>query len=142
MDPKKIRAISDWPLPKDVADVWSFMGLTGYYRRFIEGFSKIAYPITSLQKKGVKFAWTSRCQKSFDKLKELLTRAPVLKVVDPLKNYTVYTDASLEGVGGVLSQDRHVVCYVSRKLKEHERNYVVHDLELAAMVHTLKMWRH
>ena len=74
----------------------------------------------------------------------MLTRAPVLKVVDPLKKYTVYTDASLEGVGGVLSQEGHMVCYESRKLKEHECNYVVHDLELeavvAAVVHTLKMW--
>ena len=140
VDPKKIHAISEWPVPKDVTDDRSFMGLTGYYRRFIEGFSKIAYPITSLQKKGVKFAWTSRCQESFDQLKELLTRVPVLKVVDPLKNYTVYIDASLQGVGGVLSQDEHVVCYESCKLKEHERNYVVHDLELTAVVHALKMW--
>jgi len=128
MDPKKIRAISDWPVPKDVADILSFMGLTGYYRRFIEGFSKISYPITSLQKKGVKFTWTSICQESFDQLKELLTRALVIKVADPLKNYTVCIDASLEGVGGVLSQEGHVVCYESCKLKEHEHNYVVHEL--------------
>ena len=72
----------------------------------------------------------------------MLTRAPVLKVDDPLKNYTVCIDASLEGVGGVLSQDRHVVYYKSCKLKEHESKYVVHDLELAAMVHALKMWLH
>ena len=90
----------------------------------------------------MKFTWTSKCQESFDQLKELLTKAPVLKVADPLKNYTVCTDASLEGVGGVLTQEGHVVCYESRKLKEHERNYVVHDLELAAVVHALKMWWH
>ena len=69
VDPKKVQAISDWLVPKDMADVRSFMGLTGYHRIFIEGFSKIAYPITSLQKKGVKFAWTSRFQESFDQLK-------------------------------------------------------------------------
>ena len=100
------------------------------------------YPILSLHKKGVKFVWSLRCQESFDKLKELLTRAPVLNVADPLKNYTVCTDASLEGVGGVLSQQGHVVYYESRKLKDHKRNYVIHDLELVAMVHALKMWWH
>ena len=140
VDPKKIKAISDWPIPKDVTDIWSFMGLTGYCRRFIKDFSRIAYPITSLQKKGIKFVWSSKCQESFDKLKELLTQAPVLKVADPLKDYTVCTDASQEGVGGVLSQEGHVVCYESRKLKDHERNYVVHELELTTMVHALKMW--
>ena len=82
------------------------------------------------------------CQESFDKIKELLTREPILKVDDPLKSYTVYTNSSLEGVGGVLSQEGHVVYYESRKLKDHKRNYVVLDLELVAMVHVLKMWWH
>ena len=73
VDPEKIRAIEDWPVPKDVTDVRSFMGITGYYRRFIEGFSKIANPITSLQKKGKKFDWNLKCEESFKKLKTLLT---------------------------------------------------------------------
>ena len=73
VDPKKIKAIEDWPVPKDVMDVRSFMGITGYYRRFIEGFSKIANPITSLQKKGNKFDWNKKCKDSFKKLKTLLT---------------------------------------------------------------------
>ena len=72
----------------------------------------------------------------------MLTRAAVLKVANPLKNYTIYTDASLEGVGGVLSQDGHVFYYKSCKLKEHEHDYIVHDLELVVVVHGLKMWRH
>jgi hypothetical protein len=118
------------------------MGITGYYRRFIEGFSKIAYPITSLQKKGTKFNWSQKCQDSFNKLKELLTSTPILKVADPDKDFTVCVDASKEGLGGVLTQEGHVICYESRKLKEHERNYVTHDLELAAVIHALKMWRH
>jgi hypothetical protein len=76
VDPEKIKAIMEWPVPKDVVDIRSFMGITGYYRRFIEGFSKIADPITSLQKKGTKFNWLQKCQDSFNKLKELLTIAP------------------------------------------------------------------
>ena len=86
-------------MPKDVANIWSFMGLTSYYRWFIQGFSKIAYPIISLQKKGVKFVWSFKCQESFENLKRLLTMAPILKVDDPYKDYTVCTDASKEGLG-------------------------------------------
>ena len=118
------------------------MGLARYYRRFIEGFSKVAHAITSLQKKGMKFEWTSRCEESFQQLKYLLTNAPVLKVADPGNYFVVCTDACSQGLGGVLIQDNHVICYESRKMKEHEKNYVTHDLELAAIVHALKMWRH
>jgi hypothetical protein len=103
VDPEKTKAIMEWPVPKDVADIWSFMGITGYYRRFIEGFSKIAYPITSLQKKGTRFNWSEKCQDNFNKLKELLTMTPILKVADPDKDFTlnVCVDASKEGLGGV-----------------------------------------
>jgi hypothetical protein len=142
VDPEKTKAIMEWPIPKDVADIRSFMGITGYYRRFIEGFSKIAYPITSLQKKGTRFNWSEKCQDSFNKLKELLTMAPILKVADLDKDFTICVDASKEGLGGVLTQEGHVICYESQKLKEHEQNYVTHDLELAAVIHALKMWRH
>ena len=100
---QKIKAILEWPVPKDVADIRSFMGLIGYYRRFIQGFSKIAYPITSLQRKGVKFVWSVKCQEGFESLKILLTMAPILNVADPYKDYTVCTDASKEGLGRVLS---------------------------------------
>jgi hypothetical protein len=127
---------------KECNEVRSFMGLAGYYRRFIGGFSKIAHPITSLQKKGIKFEWTSKCEESFQLLKELLTSAPILNIVDPNENFVVCTDACKEGLGGVLTQNGHVVCYESRKLKEHERNYATHDLELATIIHALKMWRH
>jgi hypothetical protein len=83
VDPEKIEAIRGWPTPKNVTEVRSFMGLSGYYRRFIKGFSKIASPITSLQKKGVKFEWTSKCEESFQQLKGILTSAPILKIADP-----------------------------------------------------------
>jgi hypothetical protein len=119
-DPEKIRSIMEWPVPKDVADIRSFMGITEFYHRFIEGFSKIAYPINSLQNKGSKFNWSRKCQDSFNKLKELLTTAPILKVEDPDKYFTVCVDASKEGLGGVLTQEGHVICYESHKLKEHE----------------------
>ena len=114
MDPENIEAIMNWPTPRNVTAVRSFMGLAGYYRRFIEGFSKVAHGITSLQKKGMRFEWTSRCEESFQQLKNLLTSAPVLKVADPEKYFVVCTDACGQGIGGVLMQDNHVVCYESR----------------------------
>jgi hypothetical protein len=140
IDLEKIKFIMEWSVPKDVADIWSFMGITEYYHRFIEGFSNIAYPITSLQKKWTEFKWSEKCQDSFNKLKELLTIAPILKVADLDKDFTVCVDASKEGLGGVLTQEGHVICYESQKLKEHERNYVTHNLELAVVIHALKMW--
>ena len=118
------------------------MGLARYYRRFVEGFSRVAYPITSLQKKGKVFKWTKDCQRSFEQLKHLLTTAPVLCVADLEKEYVVCTDASKEGVGGVLMQEGKVIAYESRKLKEHEQKYSAYDLELTAVVDALKMWRH
>jgi hypothetical protein len=125
-----------------VAELRSFMGLAGYYRRFIVGFSKIAHPITSLQNKGTKFEWTPKCENNFNLLKELITSAPVLKIVDPNESFVVCTDACKEGIGGVFTQNGHVIGYESRKIEEHERNYATHDLELLSIVHALRMWRH
>jgi hypothetical protein len=99
----------EWPVPKDVADIRSFMGISGYYHRFIEGFSKIGYPITSLQKKGTKFNSSQKYQDSFNKLKELLLSEPILKIVDLDKDFTVCVDESKEGLGGVLTQEGHMI---------------------------------
>jgi hypothetical protein len=133
----------EWPIPKDVADIQSFMGITGYYRIFIEGFSKISYPITSLQKKGTKFTWSQKCQDNFNKLKELLTTTPILRVAEPDKEFIVCMDARKRRLGRCPNSRRaHVIFYESRKLKDHERNYVTHELELAVVIHALKMWRH
>eukprot|EP00253_Pinus_taeda_P029145 PITA_29145 len=132
----------EWSVPKDVVDIRSFMGLASYYSRFVEGFSRVAYPITSLQKKGRAFKWTPECQKIFEQLKHLLTTSPILSIADPNKDYVVCTDASKEGVGGVLMQEGKVIAYESRKLKEHAQKYFAYDLELAAIIHALKMWRH
>ena len=142
MDPGKIKAIEDWPVPKDVTDVQSFMGITGYYRRFIEGFSRIENLITSLQKKGNKFDWNQKCEDSFKKLKTLLTSALILRIVDPNKYFIVCTNACNDGLGGVLTEEGHVIAYESRKLKIHEKNYAIYDLELVAIIHALKMWHH
>jgi hypothetical protein len=142
VDPAKIQAIVEWPTPTNVSEVRSFMGLAGYYRRFVQGFSRIAHPITSLQRKGKKFIWTEKCSEAFQILKDKLTSAPILAVPDPAENFVVCTDASLEGIGAVLMQEGRVIAYESRKLKDHELNYPTHDLELAAVVHALNRWRH
>jgi hypothetical protein len=117
------------------------MGLYGYYRRFIAGFSRISHSITSLQRKGVKFQWTIECEKSFQQLKQLLTSAPIMRIADPNEDFMVCTDECKKGLAGVLSQNGFVVCFESKKLKEHERLYATHDLELETIVHALKKWR-
>ena len=128
-------------MPMNFTEVGYFMGLVGYYRRFIVGFSKIVHPITSLQKKGTKFEWTPKCEHNFNLLKELLTSAPVLNIADPNECFVVCTDTCKKGLGGVLRQNGHLIRYESRNIKEHERNYAMHGLELASIVHALRMWR-
>jgi hypothetical protein len=118
------------------------MGVVGYYKIFITGFSGIAHPITSLQRKGVKFQWTKKCERNFQQLKKLLTNASILRIVDPDEDFMVCTYACQEGFGGVLSQNEFVVCFESIKLKENERLYATHDLELETIVHDLNKWRH
>jgi hypothetical protein len=142
VDPKKVTAILDWKAPKDVRGIKSFIGMASYYRRFIEGFSKIARPMTALLAKKVEFKWTPACQESFEMLKQKLTTIPVLVLPDVHKPFSVYCDASYTGLGCVLMQEGKVVAYSSRQLKVHEKNYPTHDLELAVVVHALKTWRH
>jgi hypothetical protein len=132
----------DWKATKDVRGIKRFIGMAGYYQRFIEGFSKIARPMTALLAKKVEFKWTPACQKSFETLKEKLTTAPVLILPDVHKPFSVYCDASYTGLGCVLMKEGRVVAYSSRQLKIHEKNYPTHDLELAAVVHALKTCRH
>jgi hypothetical protein len=116
--------------------------MAGYYRRFIGVFSKIARPMIALLAKKVEFKWTLECQESFETLKKKLTMAPVLIMPDVHKPFSVYYDASYTGLGCVLMQEGRVVAYSSQQLKLYERNYPTHDLELAAVVHALKTWRH
>ena len=142
VDPSKVDAVLQWEAPKSVTEIRSFLGLAGYYRRFIEGFSKLALPLTQLTRKGEAFVWDTQCENSFQELKKRLTTTPVLILPNPNKPFVVYCDASSRGLGGVLMQGGQVVAYASRQLKTHERNYPTHDLELAAVVFVLKVWRH
>ena len=132
VDPSKVEAVTEWKAPTSVGEIRSFLGLAGYYRRFIENFSKIAKPMTELLKKDTKFKWTEDCEASFQELKKRLVTAPVLILPDIHKDYHVYCDASRQGLGGVLMQEGKVVAYTSRQLQPHEMNYATHDLELAA----------
>jgi hypothetical protein len=142
IDPTKFKAIMEWDAVTNVLKVNSFMGLVGYYRWFIEGFSSIENLIMELQKKNKNFVWTEKCVESFWRLKEMLTTTPILKVPDMDTNFLVCIDASKEGLGGVLMQEGRVISYISRRLRSHEHNYSMHDFELLAIVYALRVWRH
>jgi hypothetical protein len=142
VDPSKVKDVLSWKTPQNVSNIRSFLGLAGYYRRFIEGFSKISKPITELLAKGNTFEWTPRRETIFQELKKRLTMAPVLTMSNMEKPFSIYCDASGQGLGCVLMQDGHVVAYASRQLRKHKEKYPTHNLELAAVVHALKIWRH
>jgi hypothetical protein len=142
VDPSKVQEVMDWKPPTSVYQICSFLGLAGYYRCFILDFSRIAKPITELLKKGVKFVWSEKCEKAFHTLREHLTIALVLAQPDNTKPFNVYCDASGTGLGCVLMQDNRVIAYASRALRPHRQKYPTHDLELAAFIHALKIWRH
>ncbi|WVZ88363.1 hypothetical protein U9M48_034893 [Paspalum notatum var. saurae] len=114
VDPEKVEAVMEWPQPTNVSEVRSFIGLAGFYRRFIGGFAKIAKPMTALQKKDARFEWTEACEKSFQELKAKLTSAPVLVLPDIHRDFVIYCDASRQGLGCVLMQDDKVIAYASR----------------------------
>ena len=139
VDPTKVQEVMDWEPPTSVHQIRSFLGLAGYYRRFIPDFSRIAKPMTELLKKGVKFVWDGKCEEAFQTLKARLTTAPELATPDNTKPFDVYCDASSTGLGCVLMQDNRVISYASRALRNHEKNYPTHDLELAAVIHALKL---
>ena len=113
-----------------------------YYMRFIEDFSRLAAPMTRLTRKGVEFEWDDLCEKAFQELKMRFTSTPILIVSKQGQRYTVYCDASRDGLGCDLMQSGSVVAYGSRQLKNHEQNYPTHDLELAAIVFSLQIWCH
>src|SRR3954469_15754800 len=142
VDPAKIHSIMDWTAPTTQTEVKGFLGLAGYYSKFVEGFSSIARPMTQLLKKDQKFVWTEKCEASFQELKRRLVSAPVLTMPDLTKSFDVYCDASKVGLGCVLMQVGKVIEHLSRQLKPHELNYPTHDLELSAVVLAVKRWRH
>jgi hypothetical protein len=141
VDPAKVKEIVAWSIPTTVTEVQSFLGLVGYYRRFIEGFSKIAKPMTSLLGKGREFKWDEKCQDSFDQLKKRLMSPPVLVMPDLQKGFDIYCDACDQGLGCVLMQEGHVIAYASCQLRKQELDYPTHDLELVVVVHALNNWR-
>ncbi|WVZ76755.1 hypothetical protein U9M48_024698 [Paspalum notatum var. saurae] len=128
VDPSKVKDVLNRKQPETV----TFLGLAGYYRRFIKDFSKIAKPMTSLTKKNAKFVWGPKCEEGFRELKKPLTTAPALAQPDVTKPFDVYCDASGRGLGCVLMQEGRVIAYASRQLRKHETNYPTHDPELAA----------
>ena len=142
VDPEKVEAVMSWERPKSVFEIRSFLGLVGYYRRFIEDFSWLAAPMTRLTQKRVKFEWDDLYEKAFQELKRILTSAHILIVPEQGQRFTVYCDASRDGLGCVLMQSGRVVDYGSRQLKNHEQNYPTHDLELETIVFALKILCH
>ncbi|GKD83073.1 putative reverse transcriptase domain-containing protein [Tanacetum coccineum] len=142
MDQAKIEPIKDWASPKTPTEIRQFLGLAGYYQRFIKGFLKIAKPMTKLTQKNVKFDWSEKAEVAFQLLKQKLCSTPIFALPERSEKFVVYYDASRKGLGAVLMQREKVIAYASRQLKIHEKNYTTHDLELGAVVFALKMWRH
>ncbi|KAK8921572.1 hypothetical protein KSP39_PZI020017 [Platanthera zijinensis] len=131
-----------WLRPTTATEIRSFLGLAGYYRKFVKNFSAIALPLTKLTRKNIPFIWIDDCQEAFKELKRRLTTAPVLVMPCGSEGFQIYSDASVKELGCVLMQNEKVIAYASRQLKDAERNYPTHDLELAVVVFALKIWRH
>jgi hypothetical protein len=142
VDPGKVKDVLNWLPPTTALEIRSFLGLVGYYCRFIKDFSKRVKPMTKLLEKNKALEWTAECQASFEELRKRLTLAPVLVLPDLTKKFDIYCDASRRGLGCVLMQEGQIVCYASRQVRKHEENCPTHDLELALAVHALKIWRH
>ena len=141
VDPNKIEVVVSWDRHTNVSEVRSFLGIASYYRRFVDGFSRIVVPLTQLTQKNVKFECKEECEKSFQELKQRLVTTLVLTIPLGTWDFVIYSDASHKGLGCVLMQNGKVVAYTSHQLKNYEKNYPTHDLELAVVVFALKIWR-
>ena len=143
MDPKKVKAITEWPTPRNVFEVRSFHGLASFYRKFIRNFSKINAPIIDTIKKDRQpFRWTVEAKRNFQLLKKKVTEKLVLVFPNFNKPFQVKCDASGESIGAVLSQDDRPVAYFSEKLNDTKRKYSSYDKEFYAIVQALKKWRY
>jgi hypothetical protein len=145
-DKTKVEAVKEWPRPSDVGQLRSFLGIASYYRRFVQGFAHTAAPLNELLKKDVTWQWQGEHERAYAGLKAALVTAPVLAVFDFTRDCVLSTDASAFAIGAVISQEQddgtlRPVAYESRKLKAAEVNYPVHEKELLAIVHALKVWR-
>ncbi|KAK1424203.1 hypothetical protein QVD17_19524 [Tagetes erecta] len=142
VDPSKIEAVKKWEAPRTPTEIRQFLGLAGYYRRFIKNFSKVAQPLTLLTRKYQKFVWGEEQEEAFQTLKDKLCHAPILALPEGTDDFVVYCDASHQGLGCVLMQRDKVIAYASRQLNDNEKRYTTHDLELGAVVFALKIWKH
>lgn len=145
-DPDKVSAISNFPIPATVRQVRRFLGMTGWYRRFIPNYANLAGPLTDLMRKSAKFTWSADAQNAFEKLKECLCSAPILSHADFQRPFVIQCDASTSGIGGVLYQLddsglEHPIAYVSKKLNSAQRNYSITELECLAAVESIKRFR-
>jgi hypothetical protein len=137
---EKIQAIIDWPTPKTLTELKSFLGICNYYRKFVKGFSQLCAPLTDLTRKGA-FEWSDEAQSTFDKMKKVMSTCPVLSLPDFSQPFILECDASGEGVGAVLMQNRHPIAYESRKLRGPELLYTIYDKEMLAIMHALAKFR-
>ena len=142
VDESKIEAIKNWPTPMNLSQLRSFLGLAGFYRRFVRDFSTIAAALNDLTKKGVPFVWGAAQDAAFDELKRRLISAPLLMLPNFNKQFDIECDASGIGIGGVLMQEGKPIAYFSEKLNGAQLNYPVYDKELYALVRVLEVWQH
>ncbi|GJW29260.1 putative reverse transcriptase domain-containing protein [Tanacetum coccineum] len=138
VDPAKIESIKDWASPRSPTEIRQFLGLAGYYQRFIEGFSKIAKSMTKLTQKGIKIDWGEKEENVFQLIKQKLCSAPILSLPEGSEDFVVYCDASHKGLGAVLMQREKAIAYASQQLKVYEKNYTTHDLELGSVIEAQK----
>jgi hypothetical protein len=141
VDPEKVRTVADWKVPKDVHGVCSFLRLANYFRRFLQGYSKMVVPLTNLTRKDKRWKWTEECQEAFENVKHALTNAPVLAPPELQKPFEMVLDASGVGLGAVLLQDGRPVAFKSRKRSPAEQNYTVTQQEMLGVIHALKTWQ-
>nr|GEZ08286.1 hypothetical protein [Tanacetum cinerariifolium] len=139
-DDTKIEAMKHWPIPSNLKQLRGFLGLTGYYRKFIKGYALISQPLTKLLKKNA-FVWTKEAQSAFVHLKEAMVKAPVLKLLDFNEPFIVETDASGEGIGAVLQQSGHPIAYYSKTLALRHHSLSTYEKELLAVIQALHKWR-